>query len=105
MLKAILSIAILGAVALAAYFVGSIGTSIKSSLCYAGVIDSITKEAKTAIKAGPTALSGFEGLIDSLPLQGYETNCEKVESALQKIRGVPSAVSHDPVDDADDGDQ
>jgi hypothetical protein len=76
-----------------------------TSLCYAGVIDSITKEAKTAIKAGPPALSSFQSLIDSLPLQGYETNCEEVESALQKIRGVPSAGSHDPVDDADDADR
>jgi len=104
MVKAILSIAIVCAVALAGFFFGSIYTSIMSSLCYAGVIDSITKEAKTAITTGPTALSGFQGLIDSLPLQGYETSCEEVESALQKIRGVPSAVSHDPVDDADDGD-
>jgi hypothetical protein len=77
------------------YFVGVYTTLFETNLCYSNVISSIEEKAEVAITAGtPAAATGFRHLVNSLPLAGYETNCDAVAKKLN-ILGLSGARSMD----------
>jgi hypothetical protein len=77
------------------YIVGVYSTLFETNLCYSNVISSIDEKAEAAISAGiPAAATGFRHLVNSLPLAGYETNCDAVAKKLN-ILGLSGARSMD----------
>jgi hypothetical protein len=77
------------------YFVGVYSTLFETNLCYSNVISSLDEKAEAAISAGtPDAATGFRHLVSSLPLAGYETNCDAVAKKLN-IQGLSGARSMD----------
>jgi hypothetical protein len=77
------------------YIVGVYSTLFETNLCYSNVISSIDEKAEAAISAGtPAAATGFRHLVNSLPLAGYETNCDAVAKKLN-IQGLSGARSMD----------
>lgn len=77
------------------YLVGVYSTLFETNLCYSNVISSIDEKAEAAISAGtPDATTGFRHLVNSLPLAGYETNCDAVAKKLN-IQGPSGARSMD----------
>ena len=77
------------------YMVGVYSTLFETNLCYSNVISSIDEKAEAAISAGtPDAATGFRHLVNSLPLAGYETNCDAMAKKLN-IQGLSGARSMD----------
>jgi hypothetical protein len=77
------------------YFVGVYSTLFETNLCYSNVISSLDEKAEAAISAGTSdAATGFRHLVNSLPLAGYETNCDAVAKKLN-IQGLSGARSVD----------
>jgi hypothetical protein len=75
------------------YMVGVYSTLFETNLCYSNVISSIDEKAEAAISAGtPDAATGFRHLVNSLPLAGYETNCDAVTKKLN-TQGLDGARS------------
>ena len=75
------------------YIVGVYSTQFETNLCYSNVISSIDEKAEAAISAGtPAAATGFRHLVNSLPLAGYETNCDAVTKKLN-TQGLDGARS------------
>ena len=84
MLKAVLVLLTFAVAAVCGYAVGSMATGFNEAHCYGGVIATVRERAEDAIKAGPVALPQFQRFMDSLPLVGYETNCDQVHAVLSE---------------------
>ena len=77
------------------YIVGVYSALFETNLCYSNVISSIDEKAEAAISAGtPDAATGFRHLVNSLPLAGYETNCDAVAKKLN-VQGLSRPRSMD----------
>jgi hypothetical protein len=84
MLKGLLVLLTFAGAAVCGYVLGAIGTRFNEAHCYHGVIAAVREHAEDAIKLGPTALPQFQRFMDSLPLVGYETNCDEVHKVLRE---------------------
>ena len=62
------------------YWLGAFAEQFSSSLCYSSAIQSITNAVEAT--EAPKELASQ---IRSLPLSGYETNCEDLEAAARKL--------------------
>lgn len=78
------------AIAFAAPFFTAVGAflgSFQDNICYSEVIGTIADLPGTYVRGGNTQkLSELEGLRGKLPLHGYETSCEEVRSAVEKLK-------------------
>lgn len=84
MLKGLLVLLTFAGAAVCGYLVGSIASGFDQAHCYGVVIEAVRQRAENAIKVGPTALPQFQRFMDSLPLVGYETNCDQVQMVLRE---------------------
>jgi hypothetical protein len=64
--------------------VGSFTNGFNDAHCYDSVIAVIRRQAEDAIRIGPTELPKFQGFMESLPLVGYETDCDQVRAVLNE---------------------
>jgi hypothetical protein len=58
-------------------------------MCYSGVISFVSQEAKViATSKDENRTTAFKLMLQSLPLHGYETDCNEVEDAIAKYKNA-----------------
>jgi len=70
-----------------AYYSGKFSTSFNANMCYSNVIVTITDEVKSARNSD--AEGALEELIrglETLPLNGYESNCKEIKQAVGNLK-------------------
>lgn len=84
-LGAVLTLVFLVCVSIA-YWFGAFSTSFNTNMCYSEVIGKITDEVKaTSISDSKDALEELVRGLEALPLNGYESDCEDIKHAVEKL--------------------
>jgi len=80
------------------FYVGVFSTSFETNLCYSNVLRSLADQAKSAAASGnPADIERYARMIDTLPLAGYESDCTRIEAALeQQIAAQPKNKAGSP---------
>ena len=85
--KIILSVFSVAGILIIAFWFGKFTTTIGLNLCYGRVIEFISTEALVSTKSkNPKRIEEFQNVVSSLPLHGYETECDNVESVISKYK-------------------
>lgn len=73
------------------FYAGLFSTSFDTNMCYSNVLRSLADQAKSAAASGnPADIERYTRMIDTLPLAGYESDCARIEAALnQQIAAQP----------------
>ncbi|EPG37002.1 hypothetical protein [Acinetobacter colistiniresistens] len=67
-----------------AAYLGSIFNSFGLNLCYSEALASLSNQSKSMINSNDQQKKKqFETMLNSLPLNGYETDCEKVREIIK----------------------
>lgn len=66
-----------------AFYLGSVLNSFSLNLCYSEAIASLSSQSKSMINSNDQKKKQqFESMLNSLPLNGYETDCEKIRRII-----------------------
>ena len=83
MLRFTIATAAILAIASLAFYAGVLSTSFNSNMCYAAVIDKLATQAQAAAATqDPAAMARYAGKLRSLPLHGYESDCDAILAKL-----------------------
>lgn len=81
-LGAILTISVLFGLVVV-FWLGAFSASFTTNLCYSEVIGKISEQVKK--QESLESLAELSGKLESLPLAGYESNCEEIKSKVQNL--------------------
>lgn len=66
-----------------AFYLGGILNSFNLNLCYSDSISSLSEESKSVINSNDQKKrTEFEAMLNSLPLNGYESDCEEIKKII-----------------------
>ncbi|MEW6024944.1 MAG: hypothetical protein AB1807_22710 [Pseudomonadota bacterium] len=69
----------------ASFYAGVFSTSFNTNMCYSNILSTLAEQAKSAAASGNQAeMDRYARMIDDLPNAGYESDCAKIELALQR---------------------
>ena len=90
-MKKFLGIAALLAIPLAlAFYAGVFSTAFNTNLCYSDVLDKLAAKAQAAAASGDSVqMAHYARLMKSLPLAGYESQCERIRAAVEADLASP----------------
>ncbi|AUM13042.1 hypothetical protein [Ketobacter alkanivorans] len=84
-----IAVSIIGIVVIlgVSYGLGAWFTWFNANMCYSSVIDFVSDEAVRVAKSNDSeAATKFQDMIKSLPIHGYETECNAVKEAISKYK-------------------
>ncbi len=88
-LKGVATIIGIAALCGVAYFIGGYSTQFDDGICYSEVIHGVAGHAQRAIElAGREQSRQFMEFVESLPVRGYETDCDELRSAIEARKSV-----------------
>ena len=70
----------------AVYWFGEFSESFSTNLCYSEVLSTVRDQIDNAVKTGNKEdLLKVKKMVDRLPLQGYESNCNEIRNATKNL--------------------
>lgn len=66
-----------------AFHAGAFSTAFNTNLCYSDVLDKLADKAQAAAASGDSVrIAHYARLMKSLPLAGYESQCERIRAVV-----------------------